>query len=147
VLVLGLALTVWAIPHPAWAQSQARVTVKGVVFSVEVADTPARQSRGLGGRARLGPTEGMLFLYAEYGRHAFWMKAMVIPIDIIWLHNRRVVHIEHRLPPPPPGMPDSRLPSYKPTEPANVVLETASGRARELGLKVGDLVEIEFNPK
>ena len=125
--------------------AKAEVIVGKEVIRVDVADTPSLQSKGLGGRKRLAPNAGMLFVYTEKGRHAFWMRGMFIPIDIIWLDNRRVVHIERDVPPPPPGTPESKLTTYASPSPANLVLELAAGRARELGLKVGSQVTFRFN--
>lgn len=145
VLAIVLACALGGFPAALSAEGgKARVTVKGAVFSVDVVETPAAQSRGLGGRARLASGEGMLFLYASKERRSFWMKAMLISIDIIWLENRRVVHIEHNVPPPARGTRDWDLPTYAPTVPANGVLEIAAGRARALGLRVGDLIGIRL---
>lgn len=124
---------------------KAEVILRGQVFRVDVADTPAQQAKGLGGRKFLGPNEGMIFLYNEKSRHSFWMKGMRIPIDMIWLDNRRVVYIEHNVPPPTAGMTEADLLTYRPDEPANIVLEIAAGRARALGLQVGDRVRFRFN--
>ncbi len=127
------------------AMAQAEVVLGGETFRVDVADTPGLQARGLGGRERLGPREGMLFVYADRARRAFWMLDMRIPIDIIWLDNRRVVHIAHEVPPPAPGTPPSELDTYAPGVPANMVLEIAAGRAAEVGLAVGQRVRFRFN--
>jgi hypothetical protein len=123
---------------------QATVRLAGQVFHVDVADTIPLQRRGLGGRRALGPAEGMLFPYAERGYPTFWMLDMVIPIDIIWIDSTRVVHIEHNVPPPAPGTPAGALPSYRPSQPANAVLEIAAGRAQALNVRVGSRVEIEY---
>lgn len=125
--------------------SKAEVLIGKEVIRVDVADTPSLQSNGLGGRKQLAPNAGMLFTYTEKGRHAFWMRGMLIPIDIIWLDNRRVVHVEHNVPPPPPGTPESKLATYVSTLPANLVLELAAGRAKALGLKIGSQVTFRFN--
>jgi hypothetical protein len=132
-----------AVSQPAMAQAE--VTLHGETFRVDVADTPSSQAKGLGGRKHLGPSEGMLFLYDAKRRHSFWMKGMFIPIDMIWLDNRRVVYIEHNVPPPPKGTPPQSLPTYQPDAPANIVLEIAAGRAKALGLKVGDRARFRFN--
>jgi len=147
-LALAVLLLLAAGPGMAGAgagMSHARVTLAGETFAVDVADTPELQSRGLGGRKRLGPNEGMLFVYAGKARRGFWMKAMVISIDIIWLDNDRIIHIEHRVPPPRPGTPLGALPTYAAPGPANGVLEIAAGRAAELGLRVGDRARFDFN--
>lgn len=125
--------------------SKAEVIIGKEVIRVEVADTPSLQSKGLGGRKHLAPNAGMLFVYTEKSRHAFWMREMLIPIDIIWLDNRRVVHIEQNVPPPPPGTPEAKLTTYASSKPANLVLELAAGRAKELGLKAGSQVTFRFN--
>ena len=125
--------------------AKAEVIIGKEVIRVDVADTPSLQSKGLGGRKRLAPNAGMLFVYTEKGLHAFWMRGMFISIDMIWLDNRRVVHIEHNVPPPPPGTPESELATYVSPNPANLVLELAAGRAKALGLKVGSQMTFRFN--
>ena len=123
---------------------QAQVKLGDVMFEVDVADSPALQERGLGGREALGPTEGMLFPYFERHPYAFWMKGMVMSIDMLWIDGTRIVHIEHNVPFWPADTPDHELPSYRPPVPANAVLEIAAGRAQELGVKVGDRVNFYF---
>jgi hypothetical protein len=123
---------------------QAEVVIHGTPVRVDVADNPTTQALGLGGRTALGPREGMLFVYADKEPHTFWMRGMRIAIDMIWLDNHTVVHIEHDVPPPPPGRPETDLPTYRPPVPANFVLELAAGRARALGLRVGDRVQYRF---
>ncbi len=152
-MLLGLSLSAAGAPGGGSARSlaaesgpmaAAEVVIKGQVFRVDVADTPSRMARGLGGRRSLAPDAGMLFVYSNKGRHTFWMRGMFIPIDIIWLDNRRVVHIERHVPPPEAGTPPTELATYAPAAPANFVLEIAAGRADALGLKVGDLVRYRF---
>ena len=141
---LLVVLLGWACQVAAQQLPSAKVSFKGSTFLVEVVEYPERQSKGLGGRRHLGPQEGMLFLYQKHGEYRFWMKDMRIPIDIIWLDNGRVVHIAHRVPPPKPATPLSALSVYQPPQPANLVLEIAAGRAKSLGLKPGDYLQIRF---
>lgn len=147
IAVLVAALV--AVPLLALAANtypKAKVTAAGHTFLVDVAETPENQSLGLGGRKHLGPADGMLFIYTSKSRYTFWMKGMLIPIDMIWLDNRRIVYIERNAPAPKPGASESQLPTYQPSEPANFVLEIAANRAKELGLKEGDLVDYDFTP-
>ncbi len=132
-------------PSVAAGPMTARVAFGGQEFRVVVAVTPQSQIKGLGGRRSLGPDEGMLFVYDQPGDRAFWMRGMVISIDILWLHNYRVVHIEHNVPPPKPDTPDRELPIYRSPEPGNFVLEIAAGRAAELGITPGSRLVIEFS--
>ena len=148
-----LASIVWLVVFTTACAAQknqmatADVTINGHVIHVQLAETPAEQSRGLGGRRKLGPNEGMLFLYPTKSGLSFWMKDMLISIDMIWLDNTQVVHIESKVPYEPPGTPDSQLPTYSSPTPANGVLELAAGRAQELGLKIGGKISISFNSK
>ncbi|MDH4248539.1 MAG: DUF192 domain-containing protein [Deltaproteobacteria bacterium] len=125
--------------------AQAEVVISGKTLHLEIADTPELQARGLGGRKSLAPDQGMLFVYAERSRQRFWMLDMRFAIDIIWLDNGRVVHIEHQVPPPAPGTTPADLPTYEPAADANLVLELAAGRAKSLGLKIGQRLDFRFN--
>lgn len=66
-------------------QATRTITLDGRILRVTVADTPAAQEQGLGGRASLAPDEGMLFVFREDGTYGFWMKDMKFAIDIVWL--------------------------------------------------------------
>ena len=125
--------------------STATVYLNGHPITAEIAETREQQVRGLSGRAALGPDEGMLFIYAEEGNHTFWMRDMLISIDMIWIRNFRIVHIESFVPVPAPGTPVNQLPTYSATEPSNFVLEIAAGRSAELGIAAGGRVRFDFN--
>lgn len=148
-LALALLLTWPAAQAGAQGQDRSRMTqaeavIGGETFRLAVAETPGQQELGLGGTTRLGPNEGMLFVYPDRLRPAFWMRRMRISIDIIFLDNQRVVSIAHSVPPPAPGTPLDALATYRPPEPVNLVLEVAAGRARELGLEPGDHIRLRF---
>lgn len=109
---------------------------------VEVADTPQKRAQGLGFRRELLPGKGMLFVFQERHPHSFWMKGMKIPLDIIWLDNHLVVHVERRVPPPSPS--NESPPTMVPSKAANFVLEVGAGQADLLGLSVGKTVRYQF---
>ncbi len=58
---------------------------------VEVVRAPEELERGLMFRERLGPDDGMLFVFPETGEHAFWMKNTLIPLDMIFAGSDGVV--------------------------------------------------------
>ena len=117
------------------------ITPKGVSIPVEVSDTPEKRSLGLGKRDKLENGWGMLFVFEKRIPHSFWMKNMRFPIDIIWLDNQRIVELAENVPPPQEGESPKVI---EPRLPSNFVLELESGRARALGLKVGQMLSYQF---
>ncbi|MFY9463353.1 MAG: DUF192 domain-containing protein, partial [Candidatus Sungiibacteriota bacterium] len=118
------------------------VAINGARLIVEVAAEPQSQSRGLSGRESMTPNQAMLFLFAKSDKHAFWMKGMKFPIDIFWIKNGVIADIEERVPVPVSGLSDASLPIYRPDVPADVVLETVAGFARDHNVRIGDTVAI-----
>ena len=117
------------------------ITPKGVSIPVEVSDTPEKRSLGLGKRDKLKKGWGMLFVFEKRIPHSFWMKNMRFPIDIIWLDNQRIVELAENVPPPQEGESPKVM---EPRLPSNFVLEIESGRARALGLNVGQKLSSQF---
>ena len=106
-----------------------------IAFSVEVADAPEAQARGLMFRTDLGDNEGMIFSYDGTRAQSFWMKNTPLPLDIIYIGpDRRISNIAAET------EPYSLDPVYS-VGPVLGVLELRGGRAAELGIEPGDLVE------
>jgi uncharacterized membrane protein (UPF0127 family) len=79
-------------------------------------------------------SEGMLFIFEEEARHAFWMKNMKFSIDIIWLSkDKRVVDIASNV---LPCVQD--CPRLVPKQDAKYVLETAAGFCAKYNIRPGD---------
>jgi uncharacterized membrane protein (UPF0127 family) len=128
-----------ATPAAADAAPRARVTIGVHVIDAEIADTPVRQQRGLSGRPSLPAGQGMLFVYTEPALRGFWMPDMHFDIDIVWIRAGRIVHVEPDVPHAMAGP----LHVYRPSEPADAVLEVAAGTVKRLGWRVGDAIEVE----
>ncbi len=104
-------------------------------YRVEIADNGNKRMRGLQHRAQLPADAGMLFIFPESGRHAFWMKDALIPLDMIWLDSsRKVVHIETGAQPCSGDI----CPNYTPSMSALYVLELNAGQVKKNGIKLGD---------
>mgnify|MGYP001193559807 FL=1 len=116
-------------------------TSTGEKIPVEVADTLKKRSLGLGKRPSLKKGWGMLFVFEERKPHRFWMKDMQFPLDIIWLDNHRIVHINHNA--MPSSSEDEPEVMTSPV-PVNFVLEIAAGRAAKLRLKKGQQMKFKF---
>ena len=106
---------------------------------VEIADNYKTREKGLSGRKSLADGQGMLFIFSDYGRHAFWMKEMNFPLDLIWLRDNRVIGFEPDL--PPGGL--LPLKDYRPLEDINWVLEVPAGFIAKNNIKIGDSAVIK----
>ena len=141
-LLTALAAFQFALPIlPASAFQKGTVVIDGrVSIDVEVARSIEEQAKGLGGRSSLKKGTGMVFPYDGPGVRAFWMRGMLIPLDILWIRDGKIVAIEAKIPPPPPEKP---LAVY--SHVADLVLEVPAGYAREMGIRVGQPVRIRYS--
>jgi hypothetical protein len=111
-------------------------------INVEIADTPQKRSKGLAGREHLSDGEGMLFPFTDPNHTAiFWMKGMLIPIDMIWIKNGTIIQIDRNVP-PEPDMSDFQLTLYSPSTPVDYVLEVRGGLSDEKGFSKGDQITV-----
>lgn len=109
-------------------------------IQLEVAKTPEQQEMGLMFRSHLEKDRGMIFLFSPPRMTRFWMKNTWIPLDMIFLRDGVIQSISPNVPP----CKVDPCPSYGPFVEIDQVIELASGRAAELGLKRGDRLNIEF---
>jgi len=114
-----------------------QVVFPGVTVHIELARTPAEQEKGLGGHTPLGERDGMLFIFDRSQQYAFWMKGMTFALDMMWIEEGKVVHLERDVPPPGPGATDASLPVYTPRAAARYVLEVNAGFTAKYGIDVG----------
>ncbi len=116
------------------------LTIKQVVFQVEIAATPQAIKQGLSGREALARKQGMYFIYPSAHILRFWMKEMRFPLDIIWIKDNVVIGISANIPVPLPNTSLQQLKIYPSPQPANRVLEVTAGTAATYQLKIGDPV-------
>ena len=144
-LLLSLALLACAASaaagsqraEPAASAEMPRATIEiGLQrISVDVADTPARKSRGLSGRAVLPDGHGMWFPYPAPRHHSFWMKDMEVDLDFVWVRGGAIVEIHERI-----AAEGGSGTMIRPTEAADAVLEVPAGTVARWGWKIGDAV-------
>lgn len=155
-LIYGLfaILLLWGCTHfksslsqAETVQNQAQILPVGAIAKVgetviqlEVAKTPEEQAMGLMYRNHLEKDRGMIFLFSPPRMTRFWMKNTWIPLDMIFLRDGVIQSISSQVPP----CTSDPCPSYGPLVEIDQVVELASGRAAELGLKRGDRLNIEF---
>lgn len=63
------------------------IEIKGKSYAVEVAYTEEEKERGLQNVTELPEDTGMLFVYDSPEDVSFWMKDVIIPLDIIFINE------------------------------------------------------------
>ena len=110
-------------------------------FDVELAVKPSEQRRGLMFREDLDLDKGMLFIFKKEKEHSFWMKNTLIPLDIIWINsNKEVIFISENILP----CKEDSCPTILPIEKAKYVLEINGGMAKNIGLIIGDKIDLDI---
>lgn len=118
----------------------AKAIIGGEVIELEIAKTIEQQSLGLMYRKSLAPNRGMLFYFQPPRLTKFWMKNVIIPLDMIFIYKGEIKSIEANV---PPCTTEPCL-TYGPDETLiDQVIELRGGRTGELGVKVGDSIKVE----
>lgn len=106
--------------------------------SVEIASTPQERAKGLMFRDHLGDGNGMLFVFEEEGRHGFWMKNTLIPLDVVWISDKeKIVSIQTLFP-----CEKEPCSLFYPGENAVYVLEVNAGLMKDWNVSVGEKVSL-----
>ena len=107
-----------------------------MAFDVRLALSPSQHAHGLMFSPRLPPKTGMLFVFAEAGPRAFWMKNTPIALDMLFFaaDGSLVTLITNAVP--------HSLTLRRSTAPAQYVLEIGGGEAARLGLGAGTLLRL-----
>lgn len=139
--VFGGKLGNGRILNPLAEEPKKEISVGTVPLKVIVADEEAERKEGLSGRTTLAEGEGMLFDFGQKDVFpSFWMREMLIPIDIIWIEGGKIAKIDKNLTPPDKDAVESSLQLYYPEKPIDYVLEVNGGFSDKNNLKTGDAV-------
>lgn len=117
--------------------NNAEVTVAGQTYDVEVADDDRTRQVGLSNRKSLGENNGMLFVFEKKGKYSFWMKETLIPLDIIFINDNKIVYIVNNA---QPDKGDGAVRVFQTPQDANYVLELNASESEAHNIKVGDTV-------
>lgn len=145
IIFIFLGIIIFQIFHSRDKQQEVvkpTVTIQNKTFTVEVADSVEERIKGLSGRKTLPVDGGMLFIFEQPGLYAFWMKNTLLPLDMLFIQNGRIVTIHHNVQ-PQLDSPYRQLKQYQPKEPAMYVLEINGGLSQKFGFQEGDTVEVE----
>ncbi|MGF1512562.1 MAG: DUF192 domain-containing protein [Elainellaceae cyanobacterium] len=118
----------------------ATANIRDVTIDLEVAETLEQRAIGFMFRTEIPDNRGMLFPFSPPRPVRFWMRNVLVPLDMVFLNQGQVMAIAADVPP----CSESPCPTYGPSVIIDQVIELRGGRAAELGLQVGDRVDIEF---
>jgi uncharacterized protein len=104
----------------------------------KVAATPQARAEGLMGIKSLPANRGMLFLFREPVRVSFYMKDTLIPLDIAFIGQGKVLQIESMVP-----CKVEKCPLTKPSATYEMALEVAAGTFARAGIAPAATVSIE----
>ncbi len=135
-LPLAAAGQAGGAPQPILPQEPLSIETSGgpVGFLVEMARTPAEQSRGLMFREQVPPGTGMLFVHQRPRPVSMWMKNTPTSLDMLFIDEGGTIEsIATRTTP----FSESIISSEGPVA---GVLEILAGEAERLGIEAGDHV-------
>jgi uncharacterized membrane protein (UPF0127 family) len=117
-----------AQPQPPLPRVQLQAGIH--LIKAEVADRDATRAKGLMFRERLGPNEGMLFIFEDKGRQCFWMRNTLVPLSIAFIDDDgTIANIEDMQP--------KTEDSHCSARPIRYALEMEQGWFGKRGLKAG----------
>src|SRR3989344_290465 len=130
IIVIGSVIFFYRTSQP--IETLTTAEFGGGSLRIEYATTTEARERGLGGRTEIPKNYGMLFVFPRDDRYGFWMKDMLIPIDVFWLNDKgQVVSIVS-------DVATSTYPNvFYPSVPARYVLETVAGFMQEHSIATG----------
>ncbi len=149
VLVLGAGAVVGLDPGLLSGGSYERTTVTLVdedgsrlaTVEARVADTQMKRYTGLSDTQSLDYGEGMLFVHDNEATHAYVMRDMNFPLDIVFVAANGTVTQIHHAPVPPSSTSEGELTRYRGY--GKYVLEVPRGYANRTGLDEGDRVAVD----
>jgi len=142
-LFLAIPLTLWVLAAgasglPKFSEAGNPIIslrLNQVLVQAEVVSTREKMYLGLSGRRYLAPNTGMLFAMPFPAVQHFCMRDMLIPIDIIWIAQGRIIGFHPNLSPDDPG-------TFTSPGPVDLVLEVPAGFVAASGLQSGHQVTI-----
>lgn len=119
---------------------QAEISLLGQRIFLEVAQTTEEKNLGLMYRKELEIDRGMFFPISPPQIIGFWMKNVLIPLDMIFLRAGKIVKILSNVSP----CLQEPCPIYSSDEVVDQVIELSANRAQQLNLNLGDSLSLKW---
>lgn len=112
-----------------------KILINNTPLTVKLADTKAKQAKGLQDTPNLSQDEGMLFCYSQEKKPSFWMKNTTIPLSIAFIDKDMLITQINDLEP-------LSKKSIKSNKKIKWALEVNQGWFADNNISIGDKVEI-----
>jgi uncharacterized protein len=135
----ALLLSTLVLNTNVFAQQQSKFPVISLttgiyVIKAEVAAKDAERQQGLMFREKLGPNEGMVFLFEAPAGVCMWMKNTLIPLSVAFIDDSgKIINIEDMQP--------QTIDSHCTKKPARYALEMNLGWFKQKNIKPGSMIE------
>jgi uncharacterized membrane protein (UPF0127 family) len=130
----GKAVTSKIAPSPHLSETPLQIGKH--TYTLEVTKTFKESQLGLMGRTSLTTGHGMLFTFFPPEPARFWMRHTLIPLDMLFIADSKIIYIQEAAPPCPRNLGD-QCPTYGPDALVDYVVELPAHTARRDGLKPG----------
>lgn len=143
-----LAVTSYAVAGTNAAEATSKMPLARLgknTVKLEVASTQAEVQRGLMFRTSMPEDAGMVFIFHPENEVQFWMFHTLIPLDMLFIKDGKILKICQNVPPCKSANP-RECPTYPSEGPIRIteVLELNGGYAARHGIKEGDKINFEF---
>jgi uncharacterized membrane protein (UPF0127 family) len=113
----------------------------GTKIIAQPARTQLEILQGLRYYDNLPADRGMLFIYPQPDKHAFWTYGAKFPVDIVWMdRDRRIVEMSLDTK-PCLSKSANECPTFGVRDDSRYVLEVRAGVASQNGLRIGDRLD------
>ncbi len=144
--IAGMSLAIVSIAlcfysrQPQKLPISATFTKNNQTIQLEVAKQESQLYYGLKFRDSIPENGGMLFVVDHAEPIRLWMKDTYVPLDMIFMHDGIVNDIVSN------AMPCNTkfCPAYGGKLPTNQIIEIPAGKASQLGIKLGDKINIDY---
>lgn len=137
-LILSLIFSVQIFATEEVKFTKQKIQIGSKKITVEIANTPQQQQRGLMYREKMAADAGMLFIFDQEQPLNFWMKNTYINLSIAYIgKNKKIVDIQDMK---ATSAIDTQWSTYPSAKPGMYALEMNQGWFTKNHIKIGDLL-------
>lgn len=139
--IIVIVITFFVTAFSANRQKEVIIQIGNGIFTANIAKTDEDRQKGLSGVKKLESDEALLMVFPESKEWGVWMKDMLIPIDIVWLNEDKIVI--HAVANANPLLSDSK--TFTPKKPAKYVIELPAGSIKTKSINVGSIAVFDVS--